>query len=89
MEEIEQLKKEIADIKARNKRVELQKAWETSIIRKLSIVILTYMVMVILLSIIGTPVPLINAVVPTLGFFLSTLSLGIVKDWWMKRYVPR
>lgn len=85
MEEIEQIKKELAEIKARNKRVEMQKAWETSNTRRFSIICLTYIVMVVLLSIIGTPVPLMNAVVPTLGFFLSTVSIGIIKNWWIKK----
>jgi uncharacterized membrane protein YkvI len=85
MEEIELLKKEIEEIKARNKRVEMQKAWETSNTRRLSIICLTYIVMVVLLSIIGTPVPLVNAVVPTLGFFLSTVSIGAIKKWWIKK----
>ncbi len=85
MEEIEQVKKELAEIKARNKRVEMQKAWETSNTRRLSIICLTYIVMVVLLSIIGTPVPFMNAVVPTLGFFLSTVSISVIKTWWIKK----
>jgi hypothetical protein len=72
MEEIELLKKEIEEIKARNKRVEMQKAWETSNTRRLSIICLTYIVMVVLLSIIGTPVPLVN-------------SIGAIKKWWIKK----
>lgn len=85
MEEIEQIKKELTEIKARNKRVELQKAWETSNTRRLSIIGLTYIVMVILLSIIGTPTPVVNAVVPTLGFLLSTLSLNLIRDRWVAK----
>jgi len=38
------LKKEIAEIKERNKRVEADKAWETSNTRKLIIFVLTYIV---------------------------------------------
>ena len=45
--EIEDLKKEIENIKERNKRVELDKKWETSLTRKLCICILTYIVVVI------------------------------------------
>lgn len=41
------LEKEINEIKARNKRVELDKAWETSFTRKICICVLTYVVVVL------------------------------------------
>jgi len=41
------LKKEIESIKKRNKRVELDKAWETSWTRRICIMVLTYIVVVI------------------------------------------
>ena len=44
---MENLEKEIDNIKNRNKRVELDKAWETSFTRKICIMILTYIVVVI------------------------------------------
>ena len=40
------LEKEIELIKERNKRVEKDKAWETSMLRKVSIAILTYIVVI-------------------------------------------
>lgn len=42
----ETLKKEIENIKERNKRVELDKKWETCWTRKICICILTYIVVV-------------------------------------------
>ena len=42
-----ELEKEIEKIKERNKRVEKDKAWETSIVRKIAIAILTYAVVVL------------------------------------------
>ena len=44
---MEELKKEIENIKNRNNRVELDKRWETSFTRRLCICILTYIVVVI------------------------------------------
>ena len=41
------LEKEIIQIKERNKRVELDKKWETSWTRKICIMILTYIVVII------------------------------------------
>ncbi len=83
MSELEQLKFELAKIHERNKRVEKEKAWETSSIRRLSIIVLTYFVMVLVFTVIQVDKPLINAVVPTLGYFLSTVSIGAVKRWWI------
>ena len=51
MEEIEEIKKEINLIKERNKRVEADKAWETSGFRVVSVVVMTYIVT----SIVFTP----------------------------------
>lgn len=84
MDEIKNLQKEIDKINKRNKRVELEKAWETSLTRKISIVILTYFVMVMVFSIIKVEQPFINAIIPTLGYFLSTLSVGFIKSLWIK-----
>ena len=44
---MENLEKEIENIKNRNKRVELDKAWVTSFKRKICIMILTHKVVVI------------------------------------------
>ena len=86
MEELEKVKKEIEEIKARTKRVEMQKAWETSVARKVTIIITTYVFMFIVFSFVfNSERPYLDAIVPTFGFFLSTLSLGIVKDWWLKK----
>lgn len=78
------LQKEIELIKQRNLRVEADKAWETSSTRKISIAILTYLTILLFFTVIRVEKPLINAVVPTLGFLLSTLSLPLIKKWWIK-----
>ena len=45
--EIKELENEINNIKNRNKRVELDKKWETSWTRRICICILTYIVVII------------------------------------------
>ncbi len=85
MSTIEELKIEIDKIKKRNNRVELDKAWEVSLTRKLLILILTYFVVVIFFFTLNLPKPFINALVPTLGFFLSTLTIPWVKKIWVKQ----
>ena len=47
MDKIEQIKNELREIKERNKRVELDKAWETSTFRKILVGVLTYAVIVL------------------------------------------
>lgn len=85
MTSIEELKSEIDKINARNKRVEADKAWETSWSRKLLILVLTYMVIVIFFFVSNLGNPFVNAIVPTIGFFLSTLTVPFFKNWWLKR----
>lgn len=81
---IEQVEKEINAIKARNERVEADKAWEISIFRKFSIAVLTYLVIVIFFFVAKFNRPFESAIVPTIGFILSTLSLSYIKSVWIK-----
>ena len=76
--------KEIKKIQERNKKVELDKAWETSKTRKMSIAILTYFVMVLVMYSLNMGSPFIGAIIPTLGFTLSTFSLDFIKEFWKK-----
>ena len=73
------LEKEIKLIHERNRKVETDKAWETSLSRKIIIAILTYLLIVIFFIFAKLEKPFIGAIVPTLGFLLSTLSLSIFK----------
>lgn len=84
MEELEQIKKDIEEIKERNKKVEKGKAWETSLFRKVLLAILTYLVIVLFFIFAKLPNPFINAIVPTIGFLLSTLSVSFFKKIWQK-----
>lgn len=76
---------EIEQIKARNSRVELDKAWETSNFRKVSIAIITYLFMTVFFYTIAVDKPYINSLVPTFGYLLSTMTLGVIKNIWIKR----
>ena len=78
------LNDEIIKIKERNKKVETDKAWETSLTRKLSILLLTYVVIAITLQILGLPKPFIGAIIPAIAFFLSTLTIPLFKIWWIE-----
>lgn len=75
----------IAALEARNKRVETDKAWETSRTRKIAIMVLTYLTIVVYLYFVIHINPWLNALVPVAGFFLSTLTVGYLKDIWVDR----
>jgi peptidoglycan/LPS O-acetylase OafA/YrhL len=82
------LEQRITAIEARNQKVEADKDWETSWIRRLSIAVLTYAIIVVYLSIINNNAPFINALVPSIGFLLSTLVMGRVRSFWQKNRKP-
>ena len=83
------LEEEVQHIKERNRRVEADKAWETSWIRKLVILILTYLVIVIFFFFAGLSRPFVNAVVPSVAFVLSQMTIPLFKKWWLKRVYRR
>jgi hypothetical protein len=75
--------KSIEEILQRNNSVELDKAWETSKTRRGIIAFATYLTAATFLKLIGNDAPLINALVPVGGYLFSTLSLPIIKRWWI------
>jgi hypothetical protein len=76
------LEKRVEAIEQRNAKVEQDKAWETSWVRRLTISVLTYGVIVAYLMVIDNEKPFINALVPAVGFFLSTLVLRQIRSLW-------
>ncbi|MBQ9012032.1 MAG: hypothetical protein IJ094_00350 [Bacilli bacterium] len=84
-EEIEKLKIRIDKIEQRNKKVENDKAWETSFLRKIIIVVLTYIFALLYLKVADTTNPYLGAIVPCLGFFLSTLTIKFIKNIWINK----
>ena len=83
---MEELKNELEEIKLRNKRVELDKKWETSYTRKICICVLTYIVVLIYSNMVNKSNNIfLSSLVPVIGFFLSTLSLRLVRKLWEKK----
>jgi len=85
MPTLSSLQQEINGIKSRNKRVETDKAWETSWTRRILILILTYIVITTFFLFSKLPEPFINAIVPSVAFLLSTMTVPVFKKWWLKR----
>lgn len=79
------LEARVKALEARNDRVDANKAWETSTARKVLIAMLTYVIVTAYGLAIGARDPALNAVVPTAGFLLSTLTIPHAKRWWLRR----
>lgn len=78
------LEQEIKQIQERNKRVELDKAWELSWTRKFIVAFLTYVVVVCFFVFAHLPDPFINSIVPALAFIISNLSMSVFKKIWLR-----
>ena len=78
------LEKEIGALKARNAKVEADKAWETSYFRVILISVIIYCITAKLLYFIGNNFYFLNAIIPAVGYFISVQSLPFIKRWWIK-----
>jgi len=87
MATLEELEKEVQEIEKRNQRVEADKAWEISSSRKIIISIFTYFFVGLFLSSVGIQRPWISALIPVIGFVLSTLTLPYFKNLWTEHFL--
>ena len=80
------LEERVNKIEERNKKVELNKSWETSWTRRICIMTLTYIV-VVFYSYLTTKINniFLSSLVPVIGFTLSTASLNIIRKLWKKK----
>lgn len=76
------LQSRIEAIEKRNREVELNKSWEASWTRKLLVAVFTYLSIALYFNYILEVDPWLNAIVPTAGFLLSTLTLPFLKSLW-------
>lgn len=83
------IEKEIKSILSRNKKVEAEKAWETSWQRKVLVIAITYTFMIFFMNLIWVEWVFMNALIPTIWFFLSTLSLGLLKKKYIENYLSK
>lgn len=78
-----EIEKEIQNLKERNIRVEIDKAWEVSWTRRIFISAITYLIATLLLCMIDEKNYLLKAIVPVVGYILSTISIPQLKKLWM------
>lgn len=81
----DEIESRLSEIEIRNKRVEANKKWETSFIRRASIAVLTYISIVFYHLAIGADHVFLVSAVPVLGFILSTLSLQFIRSIFERR----
>lgn len=80
------LGKRVEAIEKRNKKVEADKAWETSWTRRICIMILAYIVVITYSYVIRKSDNIfLSSLVPVIGFTLSTMSLNLVRKIWEKQ----
>lgn len=80
-----ELEERVQKIEARNQSVELDKAWETSAERRALIALFTYVVIALFMWMVHVDRPWLSAIVPAIGFTLSTLSMPYFKRRWIAR----
>ncbi len=73
------------DIHERNRRVEADKAWETSLTRRSIIAVVTYLIVGFYLNLLKVDYAWFHALVPPAAYVLSTLSLGFIKTIWIEK----
>jgi hypothetical protein len=78
------LQQDIEQLKTRNIRVEKDKKWENSLFRKILILVFTYGGALVFLLIIEAHNPFLAAVVPSIGYWLSTLRLQWIRNKYEK-----
>ena len=84
MTNLQELEKKIGEIEERNRRVTIDKVWEISYTRRILLAAFTYLAIGFYLQVINVSQPWLNAIVPTVAFTLSTLTLPLLKNWWLK-----
>ncbi len=84
MTNLQELEKKIREIEERNRKATIDKVWETSYTRRILLAAFTYLSIGFYLQVINVSQPWLNAIVPTVAFTLSTLTLPLLKNWWLK-----
>ncbi|MBI4118565.1 MAG: hypothetical protein HY455_03465 [Parcubacteria group bacterium] len=74
----------VKQIEERNEKVEADKAWETSLMRRLLLLLFTYLAVGVYLWVIDIPRPWLHAIVPAVAFMISTLTMPLFKRLWLK-----
>lgn len=83
------LEQRVQQVENRNRRVEQDKAWEISWLRRALLALFTYLAIGLYLQAIDISRPWLNAIVPSVGFLLSTLTLPFFKQLWISYWYKK
>lgn len=86
---MEHLEFEIKKIQQRNFKVEADKAWETSIQRKMSVAAITYIIVLLVMYFLDFEDIFFGAIIPTAWYLLSTLGVNSIKKIYVKKYLNK
>lgn len=87
-EAIKQLREEVEGIKARNRRVEADKGWETSKTRTVFIALVTFILAFIFMLLIDERQPFWKALAGSVAYLASTTTYDVLKKWWLGKNGP-
>ncbi len=79
------IEKRVSQIEERNKKVEADKAWETSKTRTGFISVITFFIIFVFMQSIHQQRPFLNALIAVAAYWLSTQTYGILKSWWLEK----
>ena len=82
-----EMEQSLTEIQERNRRVEADKAWETSWTRTLIIAAMIYVIAAAFLWNMYAPSYFLQALIPSGGWILSTASLPWFKKRWTQKNV--
>lgn len=85
----EDLRRDVDELRARNLRVEREKAWETSWTRRILITAATWLGAWLWLRQMGVEHAERQAVLPSGAYAVSTLSLPVLRRLWIRLFVDR
>lgn len=81
---LQEIVEELQKIQRRNRRVTIDKAWEVSATRRFFVGVLIYIIASLWLVSLGDSLALLKALVPSIGYIISTFSLPMVKKQWVQ-----
>ena len=83
------IEQRIRVIEERNSRVESDKAWETSKLRRFVLALVTYLVILYFLILINAPNPYLNALIPAGAYLIQQYSIPFFRRFWEKNFYKK
>ncbi len=82
-QELFSLKKELDTLHDDIRTLKIQQDWNTSVLKHGLVIFMNYLIMLILMYILNIESPFISALLPTLGYAITSISLNSIKKYWI------